>query len=266
MQDLLTVEKRGKIAIITINRPDQLNPLGKAGDGDAFVEVTKELAADKELRCCILTGAGRAFSAGGDLKAMKERTGAFGGTPAEVKEGYTGNIHKIVNSLWNFELPLIAAVNGPAVGLGCDVACMADMRIIADSARFGMSFLRINLIPGDGGSWLMPRIVGLSRASEMIFTGTMYDADTAIEWGWASQKVPNEALMDAAMELAEKVAAQPPMALRAAKMLLRKAQNADYATIMEMSAAQQALQHHTDDHIEGVTALLEKRAPNFTGN
>ncbi len=266
MQDLLTVEKRGKIAIITINRPDQLNPLGKAGDGDAFVEVTKELAADKELRCCILTGAGRAFSAGGDLKAMKERTGAFGGTPAEVKEGYTGNIHKIVNSLWNFELPLIAAVNGPAVGLGCDVACMADMRIIADNARFGMSFLRINLIPGDGGSWLMPRIVGLSRASEMIFTGTMYDADTAIEWGWASQKVSNEALMDAAMELAEKVAAQPPMALRAAKMLLRKAQNADYATIMEMSAAQQALQHHTDDHIEGVTALLEKRAPNFTGN
>ena len=107
MQDLLKVEKRGKIAIMTINRPDQLNPLGKEGDGDAFVEVTKELAADKELRCCILTGAGRAFSAGGDLKAMKDRSGAFGGSPFEVKNGYTQNIHKIVNSLWNFELPLV---------------------------------------------------------------------------------------------------------------------------------------------------------------
>ncbi len=265
MQDLLKVEKRGKIAIMTINRPDQLNPLGKAGDGDAFVEVTKELAADKELRCCILTGAGRAFSAGGDLKAMKDRSGAFGGSPFEVKNGYTKNIHKIVNSLWNFELPLVAAVNGPAVGLGCDVACMADMRVIGESARFGMSFLRIGLIPGDGGSWLMPRIVGLSRASEMIFTGTMYDADTAIEWGWASRKVPDGELMDAAMELAEKTAAQPPLALRAAKMLLRKAQNADYETIMEMSAAQQAILHHTDDHVEGVTALLEKRAPDFKG-
>ncbi len=265
MQDLLKVEKRGKIAIITINRPDQLNPLGAAGDGDAFAEVTAELAKDEELRCCILTGAGRAFSAGGDLKAMQQRSGAFGGAPVAVKEGYTGNIHKIVNSLWNFELPLIAAVNGHAVGLGCDVACMADMRIIADNARFGMSFLRIGLIPGDGGSWLMPRIVGLSRASEMIFTGTMYDADTAIEWGWASRKVEGGELMDAAMELAEKVAAQPPLALRAAKMLLRKAQNADYSTIMEMSAAQQAILHHTDDHMEGVSALLEKRTPNFKG-
>lgn len=265
MQDLLNVEKHGKIAIMTINRPDQLNPLGKAGDGDAFAEVTKDLAADKELRCCILTGAGRAFSAGGDLKAMKERTGAFGGKPADVKDGYTKNIHKIVNSLWNFELPLVAAVNGPAVGLGCDVACMADMRVISESARFGMSFLRIGLIPGDGGSWLMPRIVGLSRASEMIFTGTMYDADTALEWGWASRKATDEGLMDEAMKLAEQVASQPPQALRATKMLLRKAQNADYGTIMEMSAAQQAILHHTDDHVEGVTALLEKRKPDFKG-
>ena len=111
----------------------------------------------------------------------------------------------------------------------------------------------------------MPRIVGLSRASEIIFTGTMYDADTAIEWGWASRKVPDGELMDAAMELAEKTAAQPPLALRAAKMLLRKAQNADYETIMEMSAAQQAILHHTDDHVEGVSALLEKRAPDFKG-
>ena len=172
----------------------------------------------------------------------------------------------IVNSLWKFEIPLIAAVNGPAVGLGCDVACMADMRIASASARFGMPFLRLGIIPGDGGAWLLPRIVGLSRAAEMIFTGDLYDADTAVEWGLASKKVDDNKLMDEAMELAGKVAKQPPRSLKFAKSLLRQGQSATYEQIMELSAAMQALLHTTDDHMEGVTALLEKRTPTFTGN
>ncbi|MAI88960.1 crotonase/enoyl-CoA hydratase family protein [Ponticaulis sp.] len=266
MHDLIKLEKHGAVAVITMNRPDQLNPLGKAGDGQAFVDATNEIVADPEIRCAVLTGAGRAFSAGGDLKAMKERTGAFGGNPAQVREGYTKNIHMIVNSLWKFEIPLIAAVNGPAVGLGCDVACMADMRIASASARFGMPFLRLGIIPGDGGAWLLPRIVGLSRAAEMIFTGDLYDADTAVEWGLASKKVDDNKLMDEAMELAGKVAKQPPRSLKFAKSLLRQGQSATYEQIMELSAAMQALLHTTDDHMEGVTALLEKRTPTFTGN
>lgn len=265
MHDLIKLDVQGAIAIITMNRPDQLNPLGKAGDGPAFRDVTEEITSNPDIRCAILTGAGRAFSAGGDLKAMKERSGAFGGNPAQIREGYTKNIHLIVNSLWSFELPLIAAVNGPAVGLGCDVACMADMRIAGASAKFGMPFLRLGIIPGDGGAWLLPRIVGLSRASEMIFTGDLYDADTAVEWGLASRQVDDAALLDEAMAMAEKISKQPPRALKAAKALLRQGQSATYAQIMEQSASMQALLHTTDDHMEGVTALLEKRAPTFTG-
>jgi len=266
MSDVVLLEKRGPIAILTINRPEIMNPLGQEGDGPAFAKVCAEIEADTSIRCAVLTGAGRAFSAGGDVKAMKTRTGAFGGSPYDIREGYRRNIHMIVKSLYNLEVPLIAAVNGAAIGLGCDVACMADIRIASEKAKFGVTFLKLGLIPGDGGAWLMPRIVGASRAAELLFTGKVIDAATAAEWGLVSHAVAPEALMDDAMAMAEAVAAQPPQTLRLAKTLLRHGTNASYETIMEMSAAAQALMHHTDDHIEGVDAILEKRKPEFKGS
>ena len=265
MSNVILLEKRGPIATLTLNRPDILNPLGQAGDGEAVRAVCQEIEADTSIRCAILTGAGRAFSAGGDVKAMKERSGAFGGSPYDVREGYRRNIHLIVKSLYNLEVPLIAAVNGAAIGLGCDVACMADIRIASDKAKFGVTFLKLGLIPGDGGAWLMPRIVGASRAAELLFTGKVIDAATAAEWGLVSQTVAHDTLMDEAMALATSIAAQPPQTLRLAKTLLRHGNMASYDTIMEMSAASQALMHHTEDHMEGVQAILEKRAPDFKG-
>lgn len=265
MSDVILLEKNGPIATLTLNRPDILNPLGQAGDGEAVRAVCQEIEADTSIRCAILTGAGRAFSAGGDVKAMKERSGAFGGSPYDVREGYRRNIHLIVKSLYNLEVPLIAAVNGAAIGLGCDVACMADIRIASEKAKFGVTFLKLGLIPGDGGAWLMPRIVGASRAAELLFTGKVIDAATAAEWGLVSQTVAHDTLMDEAMALATSIAAQPPQTLRLAKTLLRHGNMASYDTIMEMSAASQALMHHTEDHMEGVEAILEKRAPDFKG-
>lgn len=266
MSDVVLLEKHGPIAVLTINRPDIMNPLGQAGDGPAFAKVCTDIEADTSIRCAIITGAGRAFSAGGDVKAMKNRTGAFGGSPYDIREGYRKNIHMIVKALYNLEVPLIAAVNGAAIGLGCDVACMADIRIASNKAKFGVTFLKLGLIPGDGGAWLMPRIVGASRAAELLFTGKVIDAATAAEWGLISHAVAPEALMDEAMTLAESIAAQPPQTLRLAKTLLRHGTTASYETIMEMSAASQALMHHTDDHIEGVDAILEKRTPEFKGS
>src|SRR3984885_3697671 len=246
---LLTLEKRGHVAILTLNRPDSMNALGAPGDGDQVQAVCEQVNADRDIRCVVLTGAGRAFSAGGDVKAMKAREGAFAGSGVTIRDGYRGNIHKIVRSIYGLEVPSIAAVNGAAIGLGCDVACMTDIRIAAENARFGVTFLKLGLIPGDGGAWLLPRIIGMSRAAEMLFTGDVIDAQTAVAWGLVSRAVP----------------AEPPHALRLAKSLLRQGQSASYDTIMEMSAAAQAISHLTEDHMEGVDAILEKREAVFKG-
>jgi enoyl-CoA hydratase/carnithine racemase len=262
---LLTLEKRGHVAILTLNRPESLNALGAPGDGDAVAATCEEVNADPEVRCVVLTGAGRAFSAGGDVKAMKAREGAFAGNGVSIRDGYRRNIHRIVRSIYGLEVPAIAAVNGAAIGLGCDVACMTDIRICAENSRFGVTFLKLGLIPGDGGAWLLPRTIGMSRAAEMLFTGDVIDAATAVAWGLVSRAVPAESLLDEAIALANRIAAQPPHALRLAKSLLRQGQSASYDTIMEMSAAAQAISHLTEDHMEGVDAILEKREAVFKG-
>ncbi|KCZ51958.1 enoyl-CoA hydratase [Hyphomonas beringensis] len=262
---IILLEKRGPIMVMTLNRPDAMNALGEEGDGPAIAAACNEIVADPEIRCAVLTGAGRAFSAGGNVKAMKEKTGAFSGKPHIVRNGYRNNIHMIVKSLYNMEVPLISAINGPAIGLGCDVACMADIRIASEKAKMGVTFLKLGLIPGDGGAWLMPRLIGASRAAELLFTGDVIDAHKAAEWGLVSKVVPADELMDEAMALAERIAQQPPQALRLAKTLMRHGNTASYETIMEMSAAAQALMHETEDHLEGVDAILEKRTPDFKG-
>ncbi len=262
---MIKLEKQGPIAILTLNRPDAMNALGEPGDGEAVRDACMAVNADKSLRCAILTGAGKGFSAGGNVKAMQSRTGSFAGNPAEVREAYRNGVHMIVRSLYGLEIPLIAAVNGAAIGLGCDVACMADIRISSDNAKYGVTFLKLGLIPGDGGAWLLPRVIGMSRACELLFTGNIIDASTAKEWGLVSKVVPGDQLMKEAMALAETIAKQPPQSLRVAKALLRQGTQATYDTIMEMSAAAQGLMHHTKDHEEGVAAILEKREPVFKG-
>jgi enoyl-CoA hydratase/carnithine racemase len=262
---MITVQKQGPIAILTLNRPDAMNALGEPGDGEAVRDACAQVNADKSIRCAILTGAGRGFSAGGNVKAMQARTGSFAGNPAEVRDAYKNGVHMIVRALYGVEVPMIAAVNGAAIGLGCDVACMADIRISSDKARYGVTFLKVGLIPGDGGAWLLPRIIGMSRAAELLYTGNLIDAQTAEAWGLVSKVVPGEKLMDEAIALATSIAKQPPHALRVTKQLLRHGTQATYDTIMEMSAAAQGLMHHTKDHEEGVAAILEKREPKFTG-
>ncbi|PZT88553.1 MAG: enoyl-CoA hydratase [Citromicrobium sp.] len=262
---LLKVETANHITTLTLDRPDTMNPLGAPGDGDAFAAACEAINADMAIRCVILTGAGRAFSAGGDIKAMKERTGNFGGIGAEIADGYRNNIHKVLRALYGLRVPLIAAVNGPAIGLGCDLACLADMRIASDKAKFGVTFLKLGIIPGDGGTWILPRIIGEARAAELLYTGEVIDAATALDWGLVSRVVGDEALMDEAKALANTVAAMPPHALRQAKNLMRQGRSVSYDTALEMAANAQALMHQTEDHAEGVDALLEKRAPDFTG-
>ena len=262
---LLTIHTTDHITTLTLNRPDTMNPLGADGDGDAFAAACDAINADAEIRCVILTGAGRAFSAGGDIKAMQDKTGNFGGNTVSVANGYRDNIHKVLRALYGLRVPLIAAVNGPAIGLGCDLACLADIRIASERAKFGVTFLKLGIIPGDGGTWILPRVIGEARAAELFYTGDVIDAATACDWGLVSRVVESDALMGAAQALAAKIAAMPPHALRQTKNLLRQGRSITYDTALELAANTQALMHHTEDHAEGVTALIAKRAPRFTG-
>jgi enoyl-CoA hydratase/carnithine racemase len=253
------------VVTLTINRPESRNPLGEDGDGELFADAAARINADRGVRCAILTGAGKAFSAGGNLKAMREGTGPFAGPGVHIREGYRGGIHRMVRALWGIEVPLIAAVNGAAIGLGNDVACLADLRLAADSAIFSASFLKMGLVPGDGGAWILPRLIGQARAAELFFTGDTIDAATALDWGLVSKVVPAADLMKEAEALAARICRQPPDVLRMTKRLMRDGERVSFETLMEMSAAFQGLAHLTADHHEAVSAFFEKRTPAFKG-
>ncbi|WP_439472669.1 crotonase/enoyl-CoA hydratase family protein [Brevundimonas sp.] len=262
---LIHIERRGPIELWTLDRADRLNALPDPGDGAAFARACEAVNDDRGVRCVVLTGAGRAFSAGGDLKAMRDKSGAFAGAGPDIREGYRREVQLIVRALYGLEVPLVAAVNGPAMGLGGDIAGLADIRIASEQASFGAPFLRLGILPGDGGAWLLPRNVGYARAAEMLFTGRTLDARTAHEWGLVNRVVAAEYLMEEALKTAGEIAAQAPHALRMTKALLRQGREATFDQILEMTAAMQALAHLTEDHAEGVAAVLEKRTPEFRG-
>lgn len=262
---LIAETRQGAVLIWTLDREARLNALPDLGDGDEFAEACARANADMTVKCVVLTGAGRAFSAGGDLTAMRDRRDLFEGSGAEIRARYRRVVHRIVRSLYDLEIPLVSAVNGPAMGLGCGIAATADIRIASDRASFGVPFLKLGIIPGDGGAWRLPRDVGYARAAEMLFTGRSIDAETAERWGLVNRVVAHDRLMDEALTIAGEIAAQPPRALRMAKTLMRQGRDQTFEQILELSAAMQALAHMTDDHQEGVKAVLEKRPADFTG-
>jgi len=262
---LFRQERDGHVVTLTLNRPHMLNSVGELGDGDDFAATLQAINDDLDVRCVIMTGEGRAFSSGGNIKAMQEGSGAFAGGGTRLRDQYQNNVHRIARALYGLDVPLIAAVNGPAVGLGCDVACMADIRIAAESAKFGVPFLKLGLIPGDGGAWLLPRVIGESRAAEMLFTGDLIDAATAAEWRLVSRVVPDGQLMEEARALATRIAAKAPHALRLTKRLIRQGRDMGYDAALELAASTQSLLHLSQDHREGVASLIEKREARFVG-
>ena len=262
---LIAEDKQGAVLIWTLDREARLNALPDLTDGDEVAAACERVNADPSIRCVVLTGAGRAFSAGGDLTAMRDRRDLFEGSGAAIRERYRRVVHRIVRSLYGLEVPLVAAVNGPAMGLGCDIAGLADIRIASAEASFGVPFLKLGIIPGDGGSWLLPRNIGYVRAAEMLFTARSIDAATAERWGLVNRVVGHDQLMTEALATAAQIAAQPPQALRMAKALLRQGRDMNFDQMLEMSAAMQALAHLTEDHQEGVAAVLEKRPGDFAG-
>ena len=266
MTQPLLFEQSGHVAILTLNRPDQRNALEGDDLFGLFETYCTRAQRDLSIRCVVLTGAGGAFSAGGNVKQMRDRAGIFAGHPGEVRANYHHGIQRIPRALWDLDVPTIAAVNGAAIGAGCDLACLCDIRVASEDAVFAESFVKLGIIPGDGGAWLLPRVVGLSRACEMAFTGDRIDANQALAYGLVSRVVPAERLQEEARSLAARIAVNPPQALRWTKRLIREGLQTSLPTALQMSAAFQDMAHHTADHREAVAAFFEKRPPTFAGD
>lgn len=264
MSDAILIERQGDIVIWSLNRPDVRNAISDLEVIDALVDAAAEVQNDRTVRVVILTGKGTAFSSGGNVKDIRAELTESDLTPSQMADWYLKGIQRIPLALYRLDVPLIAAVNGPAIGAGCDLACMCDIRIAAESARFAESFVKLGLIPGDGGGWFLPRTVGMSKACEMAFTGDQLDAGEALACGLVSKVVPDDQLMAEAMKLARRIAANPPISVRMAKQLIREGQRTELDTHLQMAAVMQATVHRTRDHAEAMAAIFEKREPVFS--
>jgi enoyl-CoA hydratase/carnithine racemase len=184
--------------------------------------------------------------------------------PETIREEYRNGIQRLPRALYNLDVPVICAINGPAIGAGLDLTCMCDIRIASEKATFAESFVKVGIVPGDGGAWLLPRAVGMSKAAEMAFTGDSFDAQEALACGLVSRVVAPEKLMEEALKLANKIAANPGGVLRMTKRLLREGERSTLDSLLEISAGYQAIAHMTPDHHEAVNAFIEKRPPKFS--
>lgn len=261
----LLVERHGAVALITLNRPSTRNALSGEDCFAAFETVLAGLDGDLSVRAAVLTGAGSAFCSGGNVAEMRDRQGMFAGTPEDIAANYRAGIQRIPRAFARCRVPIIAAVNGPAIGAGNDLACMCDIRIASTSAKFAESFVKVGIVPGDGGCWLLPRVVGPARAAEMALTGESLDAQAALAIGLVSRVVEPDQLLPEALALAQRIAANPPQVLRWTKQLLAQAATGTLDDALDAAGRLQGLAHHTADHAEAVAAFFEKRAPVFSG-
>lgn len=259
--DLLLTEKDGAILTITLNAPERRNPISDLPMVDALCDALKAADTDPEIHAVVLTGAGKAFSSGGDVKKMVPGAGLRDVLPVNTRSNYREGIQRLPLMFQSIDVPVVAAINGPAIGAGCDLACMCDVRIASEAAVFAESFVKVGLVPGDGGAWLLPRIVGFSKACELALTGETIDAAEALRCGLVSRVVAPDALMTAARDVALKIAANSRPATRLTKRLLREGQTTTLPTLLELSAAFQALAHITDEHEQAVHAFINRNAP-----
>jgi enoyl-CoA hydratase/carnithine racemase len=252
----LIYETDGHIAQITLNRPDARNAYSSEM-AESLVEVLDEADRDDEIRAVVLTGAGSSFCAGGDIKAMRDKTGMFSGDPVELRDNYLRGLHQVPRKFDAFEKPVIAAINGPAVGAGLDLALMADIRICVEDAKFGSTFAKVGVIPGDGGVYLLSRVVGFARAAELILTAKIIDAEEALGMDMVTEIVEGD-VVDRAYEIGERISKLPPKAVKMAKAALYRCADEDLDTSLHLTAALQSCIQHTDEHQQAVTELIDK--------
>jgi enoyl-CoA hydratase/carnithine racemase len=259
--DDLVYETRGAIGLIRINRPAKLGAFTWPML-DLWAQALASARDDEAIRVVVLTGTGRGFCVGVDLEAMA----AVEPTPLARKRVLTDRVHKVARAVVDLDKPLICAVNGPAVGAGMDMALMCDIRLAAESARFCEGYINVGLVPGDGGAYFLPRLVGVAHALELLWTGDTISAREALALGIVSHVCADDDLLDAALELATRIAARPPIAVSMIKRAVYQSQTIDLRTSLDLISSHMGIVQSTSDYAEAMRALREGRPAVFTGD
>ena len=263
----LLVEQDGHVVTITLNRPERLNAISRPMLQELSAKMV-EADKDPEVRCIILTGAGRGFCSGLDLIDTSDRmddgkgaTGSGSNRPRQLFDLRDAPI----NVMWHCDTPIICAINGAAAGYGMDMTLLCDMRIMADNAKLAAVTAKRNVVPESGGTWLLPRLVGWAKASELYYRGRTIGAEESLEIGIVNAVVPNDKLMDTAREWAQDVADNAPMAVQTTKRMMRMGLEESYDTAVDHLMVHLGGLFQSEDFEEGLRAFMEKRKPNFTG-
>ncbi len=263
MTGRIRYEQDGAIAFITFARPDLKNRLDRDFTSE-LVSALERAHAERSVKCAIICAEGTTFCAGGDIKAMYERSGHFAGGPADNHRTYIDGVQRLARTFHAIDVPVIAAVGGAAMGAGLDIAAMCDIRIASTDARFAESFIRLGLVSAAGGAWFLQRAIGSAAAAELTLTGATFDADRALALGLVSRVTTPETLLSTAREIAGQIARHPAVSIRLNKRLLRESATLPLGSALEMAAAMQGIAQHTDDQREAVAAVIEKREPRYT--
>lgn len=261
---MLKLEKKDQVLWISLNNPATSNSITYEMI-DSLVASLKKAEADATVRAVILTGEGKNFCSGGDLKNMQNKSEMFSGDANELRQRYEQGIQQISRAMEQFSKPLIAAVNGAAAGAGCDLACMCDIRVGTESSRIMESFVRVGLVPGDGGSFFLQRIVGFAKAMELTLTGREVKAQEALAMGLLNKVVSDENLKAEAEAVALQIATLPPAAVQMSKKAVKISYQHDLNVTLDLLAAYQGISQRTQDHFEALNAISEKRKSKFEG-
>ncbi|MEK2646101.1 enoyl-CoA hydratase-related protein [Bdellovibrio sp. BCCA] len=249
---------------VTLNNPEQSNAISLEMV-DSLTRVLKHADFDPAVRVIVLKGEGPTFCAGGDVKAMQNKTGMFAGEGNELRMRYIHGIQQIPKCIEELSTPVIAMVNGPAIGAGCDLAMMCDLRVGTAKSKFGETFVKLGLIPGDGGTFFLQRVIGFSKAMQMSLTGDLVAGEEAYQWGLLNYFVGEDVLEAETQKIADKIAANAPVAVQMTKKAMKMAYLSDLNTILDLSAAYQGITQRTEDHFTALQAMKDKKSPDFQG-